>query len=911
MPDATNPFSFANNYRKDGWQGTLWLPYRQKSAPPSGYHGWGAPYPSELDLAKWRKRGDGNIALRLGKLDPGYVPEGGKPCGYELVGIDIDDYRDKHGWNELLELEGKLGKLPPTVCSTSRWEQSEHTYTAVFMIPTGYILKGKAADCIDILYAGNRYLVVHPSIHPEGMTYEWRYGSGSTEWQTWDDGIPSAYECALLPEPWFEYLKRDNQSAYEKSDLGSSDLRDWATSTFRDGEPCNWMRLQTDKKIAELQNSPTSHDHLNNDTWYLTKLACEGHVGWRTCIVEYSNAWAEHAAEMRDADVDFGEINRCIDGAIAKNKVLFDKGEIENQIEPGVMADDDSRCQPVDPHKTYSGGWIDGEFDDEAIAAGDYGGLGPVIGPMEVGPTKPAEEYGMHDDGNGEHLIDLYGNDIKYVDGRDGWAIWSGGRWHQDKNGRDVGIAYRRVRWAQEQLVHRLRLAKAADPENKAIGTMLREWSGWAKRSGNVTGINNALDRAEGQYVRGTSERVAMPTTQFDSNPNLLGCKNGVIDLDADCLMRQPIKEDYVTFNTKVNYVPWDTETAEAAGLLESYQLWLEYLDLFLPDPHPDIDDYRRFVQKVLGYCLVGANPEKLLIFLYGPHDTGKSTLLGAIKGALGDYYGQIDQSLFRQRDLNPALIRAVPLRVTGMSELDNSRIDGPTIKRLTGNDTVTAEAKHSNDIFQGKPQFTTLIACNSVPDISNADEALKERILILPFETQVEREKRNYGRQSDLENLCGEAVLAWLVEGWKMYMREGLKRSAWPKYVRELVGEVTDNFNSTQTFVADNLESWTRSRDGIRAQQRATKRAMLRGSHVASPADWDEEWTPSSERVYSLYVNWCAVNKVVPPLSSIQFSKEAGLGRSLQRWNSERRKNEKRYVGWRIKLDGDNAETV
>ena len=892
MPDATNPFSFANNYRKDGWQGTLWLPYRQKSAPPSGYHGWGAPYPSELDLAKWRKRGDGNIALRLGKLDPGYVPEGGKPCGYELVGIDIDDYRDKHGWNELLELEGKLGKLPPTVCSTSRWEQSEHTYTAVFMIPTGYILKGKAADCIDILYAGNRYLVVHPSIHPEGMTYEWRYGSGSTEWQTWDDGIPSAYECALLPEPWFEYLKRDNQSAYEKSDLGSSDLRDWATSTFRDGEPCNFMRKQTDKKIADLQNTPTSHDHLNNDTWYLTKLACEGHIGWRTCIVDYSNAWAEHAAEMRDADVDFGEINRCIDGAIAKNKVLFDKGEIENQIEPGVLPEDHPKCQTYE--SIAVGGWIDGE---DVIAEGDYGGMGPIVGPMEINKPKPAEEYGYHDEGNAQHFLDIYGSNFKYVVERKSWVIWSNGRWYQDIDYANVRKAFRRVRLSQEQRSKFLWTlvppgAKSSDPARRQAVAC----GDWARKSGELSRIRSSLDTTH--HFEADGEPVSMRHHDFDSKPNLLGCINGVIELDADPRLREHRRDDYVTYNTNVEYVPWNSQEMHDGGLYEQFRLWDEYLELFLPDPK-----LRRFVQKVMGHCLIGGNPEKLLIFIYGKRNTGKTTLLGGLKGALGDYYEDVNRQIFTYKTFNPSLVGAVPRRIVGMNEIEGGALEAETIKMITGNSDVNIEIKNSNENFIGRPMFTPIVTCNNEPQIRNPDEALAKRVMVLPFDTQVADGQVKYDRQIEIEKYSGVAVLSWLVEGWRMYKQEGLSRKSWPAEVRRVSGEVIGSFSPTQQFIAECLEFALTTPDGKEAFRRATKKANSRGKHVLTVSDWDVAWTPVAANVYQLYLNWCQTNGITRPESFPELTRSIGLGKPQNR--SIDGAKPRCYMGVRVKSDG------
>jgi P4 family phage/plasmid primase-like protien len=277
-----------------------------------------------------------------------------------------------------------------------------------------------------------------------------------------------------------------------------------------------------------------------------------------------------------------------------------------------------------------------------------------------------------------------------------------------------------------------------------------------------------------------------------------------------------------------------------------------------------------------MGHLLVGENPEKLLIFVYGPHDTGKSTMLSGIRSALGDYYGTIDINLFSNQKLNPGLIRAVPLRIAGMSEVDNGRMDASIIKRLTGNDTVTAEAKFSNEIFEGRPQFTTLIACNQEPNIRNVDEALQERILVLPFDFQIPMDERNYSRQSVIERTCSEAVLSWLVEGWKMYAKEGLKRAQWPLEIARLCGRIVGNLNPTQKFISECIEKNTP--EALAARQIAIDRARNKRRNVPRVSDWDEEWTPTVDIVYELYTRWCAANGEKNVISKSELGKEMGV---------------------------------
>jgi P4 family phage/plasmid primase-like protien len=639
----------------------------------------------------------------------------------------------------------------------------------------------------------------------------------------------------------------------------------WAVDTFRDsdGPPCKLMQQQLDRQIEKMKRAPDSHPNLTNAHWELINLAAEGHSGWLKAVQQYNAIWLKLAGEKRDALPDPNEVTRSAFGAISKVEPV-----VNSEERNGYIAED--RCS--DGNNVFDVNEWGYQTDDEQVAALDYKGLGPVVGKVATYQTKPSDQYPMNDRGNGQHFVDLYQDDVKFVDSRRSWVLWDGERWWRDLDDKLVGKAYSRVEQLQTKFAAEL---------PRGDDTQIRKaeaWRKWGVRSGNVPVIKNALTIAKGLDVGDIP--VALSGKEFDSNPMLLGCANGILDLTcSDLGVRPPQKQDYVTYNTKVPYIPWDTDAAHQSGLLEQYKLWTEYLEIFQPDP-----EMRLFVQKVLGHLLVGENPEKLIIFVYGEHDTGKSTLLGGLSGALGDYYGTIDINLFRNKELNPQLIRAVPLRVTGMSEVDAGRMDASTMKRLTGNDKVVAEAKYSNDIFEGRPQFTTLIACNNEPEIQHSDEALRERVLILPFETIISRSMRQYEKQTEIERHSGIAVLAWLVEGWKLYCEQGLQRKDWPSEVKRLCGEVVSHFNATQTFIAECLEKYRDTKDGGRAYGRAKQRAANRGKPMPGPTDWDKEWTPRAGAVYERYTRWCSANGIGSPVSSQQLGKDIGMGRTQQR---------------------------
>jgi P4 family phage/plasmid primase-like protien len=896
-----NPFSVADLYRKAGWLGTIPIPYHRKESPPKGYTGNGVPYPSDEDVKNWKARGKQNLALRLAEID--YVPKKSPYSAsmYEVMAIDVDDYGDKHGAQQLKELEEKFGKLPPTVRSSSRWWSGDDSCIYMFLVPAGLHFLGKAASAIEIVQKGHRYMMAWPSLNPdvpdaENPLYRWRAGNGAyydgspeADANAIPAAVPPLSDIAVLPPSWLDFLTCNRMLAtdQEVSDLGIDELLTWAAENFNDstGDMCHMMAKAVDKKLQEVKDSPSSHPTLISAHWYILNLAAEGHSGWIPALKKFNDAWAKSAMKKSERGVEevVSEIQRSVIGTISK---------IEPGIEDNYIVED--TCGSGNVTALHDVEHWQAQMDDPESDAHDvdFGDLGPVIGLMARHSDNSPGDYDQNDHGNARHLVDLYGDDIKYVDSRRSWIMWAGERWHRDIDEKLAARAFSVVEKRQKQY------AMMQPRGSKAEISRAESWRRWALRSGNAVQIKNALHVAKSLYHEDNS--VALSGKQFDCDPHLLGCENGILVLDDEPVLRPAKKEDYVTYNTHVPYVPWDTEAAYESDLLEGYKLWQEYLDTFLPDIK-----LRTFIQKVLGHLIVGENPEKMILFVYGPHDTGKSTMLGGISSALGDYYGTIDINLFKNKDLNPQLIRAVPLRVTGMSEIDAGHMDANTIKRLTGNDKVTAEAKFSNEIFEGRPQFTTIIACNHEPDIRNADEALQERILVLPFEYQITSARRQYSRQVDIERYSGPAALSWLVEGWKMYCREGLNRQDWPVEVKRLCGSIVGHLNATQAFIQECIDKT--STETLQARQRAFDRARKKRRTIPTVSDWEPEWTPTTAHVYELYMRWCAANGE-KQISLHEMTKELGVGNPQVR--NINGKSMRCYIGFRIKTEDDDDDS-
>ncbi|MCD5419100.1 phage/plasmid primase, P4 family [Rhodococcus pyridinivorans] len=797
---SADPFaSTAAEYLRKGWAGPIPLPAKKKASPPTRWTGRNAPYADHDQIDSWlgeQKWKRANIGLRMGTVEVD-----GKT--FEVLGIDVDHYEDvdaegnpvqKRGYDELIALQKRLGKLPATWTSSARTDGKSGT--RFFLVPAGLKWPGKIGSNIDIVQVVHRYSMVYPSYHPTQGQCEWYRpgdkpdGTHTTPYAMTttpveggnlvklapgeDVKIPDARTLPLLPKKWVAELTRGIVDEGQPADMVSSraQIDAWAAENLpSEDEPCSATTTALERHKVAIEADPSSHDKITAGHWELLRLAMEGHHGWQAATSELDTFWRVNVVKRgkRGPQGAAREVFRSRTNALRKIK-----GEVDEAAQRGInlLAREDL-C-----------------LNDDDV---QYSGVCPT------GKAKNPDEYPANDRGNAEHLIDLYGGDVRYVDVLGQWIFWNGTRWHQ---GRSVGPrCYDAVRIRQEAYAVKLwRLARASGdvkgPEAKAANAMDER----AKRSGNVTTVKTSLEAAS--YIDG----VEVKATEFDANPRLLAVENGVIELTAaGAHLRDAVREDLAVYNTGVPYIPLAEQAAEGSEYRHGFRLLLSYLDTFLPDMK-----LRRFTQKALGYCLLGRNPERLAIFLYGGTSTGKSTMLEAVMEALGDYAADVDtRKLMGYKELNPALAAALPRRVVTASELGDGQLSAEAFKRVTGNERVSAEMKGSNEIVSRVPAFTPVFATNKPPVIQGADEATRKRVLVIPFNRSVADTKDDDKLAAAELSLSGKAaVLAWLVDGWVLYAKEGLPRDEWPTVVRSETDEFNSQMGELSEFIEDCLES-------------------------------------------------------------------------------------------------------
>jgi len=115
----------------------------------------------------------------------------------DVIGIDVDDYDDKHGGSIVAELMDVHGPLPHTAVSTAREMPSGiYWYRLRSWMETDRMRD--PGEHVEVIRFEHRYAVAPPSWHPGART---RY--------RWVDGFtPQLYDLDFLPTEWYVHLTR-------------------------------------------------------------------------------------------------------------------------------------------------------------------------------------------------------------------------------------------------------------------------------------------------------------------------------------------------------------------------------------------------------------------------------------------------------------------------------------------------------------------------------------------------------------------------------------------------------------------------------------------------------------------------------------------------------------------------------
>lgn len=406
----------------------------------------------------------------------------------------------------------------------------------------------------------------------------------------------------------------------------------------------------------------------------------------------------------------------------------------------------------------------------------------------------------LNDEFNMMLFIEDWGEELRYCAPWKKWLLWDESRWGTDERNRVLEMALQTLRKG---------LSRATDYCRNAEETMAMV--AHLKRSLSNNKVESLL-----KLCRGCSSTSVLPE-EMDQAPYLFNCANGILELHSGRLM----PHDRSLLMTKISPVPYK-EKADCSR-------WKR----FLKDVFDGNRELIKFVQKFAGCCLTGDVSCQAMFILYGNGANGKSTFINIINKILGDYAKTTPTETFMERRGNEASNDIACLKgsrlVTATESDQKGRLAEPTIKRLTGNDVISARFLYG-EYFSFVPTFKIVMATNHKPRISGMDLAIWRRIKLIPFEVSFPEDKQDKLLTDKLEaELPG--ILHWMVEGCLKWQKEGLGHVS---AIAEAVDEYRNEMSDIQMFLTERCE-----RDEL---------SMIQGAEF-----------------YQAYVNWCEANNERP----------------------------------------------
>lgn len=226
--------------------------------------------------------------------------------------------------------------------------------------------------------------------------------------------------------------------------------------------------------------------------------------------------------------------------------------------------------------------------------------------------------------------------------------------------------------------------------------------------------------------------------------------------------------------------------------------------DAFIASKLPD-EAVRRLVQVSSGLSMLGITVQ-YLFFHYGNGANGKSVYMETLCRVLGEAAVTLPSTSIigeggSSGGASPDLARLYGKRMLRVKELpEGEDLRENLVKELTGGETVTAR-----DLFSGymdfEPKFIAMMSGNGYPRISGTDDGIWRRMAVIHWPRQIAKEDRREF-QDVIASFEPEypGILNWLIEGVKIYLREGL---VIPEAVVQATQAYRDDMDRTAAFVA------------------------------------------------------------------------------------------------------------
>jgi P4 family phage/plasmid primase-like protien len=413
----------------------------------------------------------------------------------------------------------------------------------------------------------------------------------------------------------------------------------------------------------------------------------------------------------------------------------------------------------------------------------------------------------LTDSGNAERLVEMFGDDVRFVPEWDKFHVWNGKFWAADAG--SVLVLDRSKAVARSFLVEASTCED--DDQRDKLGMHALRSEQESKRRAMLT-----LAKAE--------PPIRLARQDLDRDRLLLNVQNGTLDLRTGSVKPHD-RPDYITRILPVAY------NQEALC-----PRWETFLREVLPDEETIV-----FIQRAVGYSLTGDVSEHCLFFLHGAGANGKTVFLLVILALMGDYATQAPTSMLlaKRFETHPTeLTTLFGRRVAVCQETPSGRRWAEeVVKHITGGDRISAR-RMREDFWEFDPTHKLWVSGNHKPIVEGIDEGIWRRLHLVPFEKHIPEEQRD---PKLVDKLRAElpGILAWAVLGCLAWQRDGLA-------VSTKVRDATAIYREESDRLGPFLQECCQVERGA-----VVSRSVIYQAYTAWSAAQGEKW-PMSDRAFS-----------------------------------------------------------
>lgn len=288
--------------------------------------------------------------------------------------------------------------------------------------------------------------------------------------------------------------------------------------------------------------------------------------------------------------------------------------------------------------------------------------------------------------------------------------------------------------------------------------------------------------------LAGGKPGILTDSSEFDQHPDLLNVRNGVVDLRTGALLELSGSERADLLLTKLaeaDFIPGAQSADWTAGLVA------------VPE------DIQGWLQLRAGQSATGHRPDDdVMLVNCGGGENGKTTIISAVMGTLGDYAGLVPHKALMGGDARSHTTELTTFRGLRMAVLEETpeegRLDVHRVKMTVGSPQITARRMRRDDMTF-ETTHTMWINTNHMPQVTATDHGTWRRLVAVPwpfkFCADPQEPNERQGDRTLRPRLVDAptpevraAVLAWLVEGAQRWYAAGRAMPEHPDAVRDAI---------------------------------------------------------------------------------------------------------------------------